>query len=57
MRRRNRVRRIRLRMAIPNLQKFIMAIDEEFSILEYLIIVSSNQRTPLTLPKSANQTD
>jgi hypothetical protein len=46
MRRRNRIRRIRLRMAIPNLQKFIMAIDEELPILEYLIIVSPTRERP-----------
>jgi hypothetical protein len=33
---RNRVRRIRLRMPLPNLQRLIVAIDGEFPVLEYL---------------------
>jgi hypothetical protein len=51
---RNRIRRINLRIAMdtPNLPKFIMAIDEEFPILEYLIIVSPNQRTAMILPET-----
>ena len=51
---RNRILRIRLRimMDTSNLQKFIMAIDEEFPILEYLSIVSPNQRTALMLPET-----
>lgn len=51
---RNRILRIRLRimMDTSNLQKFIMAIDEEFPILEYLIIVGPNQRTALMLPET-----
>ncbi|KAF8489506.1 hypothetical protein F5888DRAFT_1721769 [Russula emetica] len=36
---RDRIRRIRLRMGITNLQKFIMAISGEYPILEYLIII------------------
>jgi hypothetical protein len=35
---RDRVRRVRLRMLASNLQKFIMAIDEEYPVLEYLIM-------------------
>jgi hypothetical protein len=34
---RDRVRRIRS-MPLPNLQKFVVAIDEEYPMLEYLII-------------------
>ena len=34
----DRVRRIRLRNFIPNLQKLILALDGEFPILEYLLI-------------------
>src|SRR6266851_10056546 len=33
---RNRVRRIRLRMPLPNLERLIVAIDGEFPVLEYL---------------------
>ena len=35
---RDRVRRVRLRMPVPNLQNLIMAIDEEYPLLEYLIM-------------------
>jgi hypothetical protein len=52
---RDRVRRIRLRMSsVPTLQRFIMALDEEFPILEYLYIVSSPATfiTRLILPKT-----
>jgi len=35
---RDRVRRIRLRVPLLNLQKFILAMDGEFPILEYLFI-------------------
>ena len=35
---RDRVRRVRLEMPLPNLQKLIMAIDEEYPLLEYLIM-------------------
>ena len=38
---RDRVRRIRLRMPVPKLQKLIMAIDEEYPVLEYLIMMPS----------------
>ena len=52
---RDRVRRIRLRMSsVPTLQRFIMALDGEFPILEYLYIVLS-PATPITgliLPKT-----
>ena len=49
---RNRVRRVRLQMAVPNMQKLIMAIDEEYPILEHLIIVPSaeDESTALSLP-------
>jgi hypothetical protein len=52
---RDRVRRIRLRMSsVPTLQRFIMALDEEFPILGYLYIVSSPATliTRLILPKT-----
>jgi len=35
----DRVRCVRLQMAIPNLQKLVVAIDEEFPILEHLILM------------------
>ena len=35
---RHRVRRIRFRMPIPNMRKFIMAIDREYPVLEYLVM-------------------
>ena len=35
---RDRIRRIRLRMAVPSLRKLIMAIDGEYPVLEYLIM-------------------
>jgi hypothetical protein len=35
---RDRVRRVRLHMPFPNLQKIIKAIDKEYPILEYLIM-------------------
>ncbi|KAI0282462.1 hypothetical protein BGY98DRAFT_85581 [Russula aff. rugulosa BPL654] len=35
---RHRVRHLRLFFPVRNLQKLVMAIDEEFSILEYLIV-------------------
>ena len=34
---RHRVRQLRLIFPVQNLQKLVMAIDEEFPILEYLI--------------------
>jgi hypothetical protein len=41
LKQRDRVRRVRLRMPIPNLQKLVAAIDEEYPILEYLVIIPS----------------
>ncbi len=35
---RHRVRHLRLIFPVQNLQKLVMAIDEEFPILEYLIV-------------------
>ena len=40
LRHRNRVRRIRLRIPVPIMPKLIMAIDEEYPVLEYLILKS-----------------
>jgi hypothetical protein len=48
---RDRVRRIRLRMDTPNLQRLIVAISEEYPILECLIIVTPDRPPCLTLPE------
>jgi hypothetical protein len=50
----DRVRRIRLRMPVPKLQKLIMAIDEEYPILEYMIMMPwpEDANTALMLPES-----
>ena len=42
---RDRVRRIRLRMPVANLRKAIAAIDEEYPILEYVVITCRNRDT------------
>jgi hypothetical protein len=50
---RDRVRRIRLWMSASNLQKFIIAIDREYAILEYFIMgVSHEDRTALALSET-----
>ena len=51
---RNRVRRIRLNLPVLQLHKLIVAIDGEYPILEYLILVDSpeDKRTVLILPKT-----
>ncbi len=51
---RDRVRRIRLQVPYPCLRKLAMAIDEEYLMLEYLILVPSNEKpsTVLVLPES-----
>ncbi len=57
---RDRVRRIRLIMPYLRMQKFAMAIDEEYPILEYLILgppswtktVHGNANTVLVLPET-----
>jgi hypothetical protein len=43
LKQRDRVRRIRLGMGVPNIQKLIMAIDEEYPALEYLILESPKE--------------
>ena len=49
---RDRVRRVRLGVPLPNLQKLIMAMDEEYSVLEYLIMGhSADDSTALMLPE------
>jgi hypothetical protein len=49
---RDGVRRIRLAMPVPNLQKLIMTIDEEYPVLEYLLMAPlTGENSPaLTLP-------
>ena len=49
---RDRVRRVRLQMSVPNLQKIIMANDEEYPVLEYLVIhpLKEDDSTAFTLP-------
>lgn len=49
----DRVRRIRLQMPIPNLQRLIMAIDDHFPILEYLFLApNTKHETNLRLPQT-----
>ena len=50
----DRVHRIRLQMAVPNLQKLILAMDKNFPLLEHLIIMvpSEDKSTIMTLPKT-----
>jgi hypothetical protein len=50
----DRVRRVRLQMpriSVPNLQKLVMAIDEEYPVLEYLIL-ESPKKAALMLPET-----
>ena len=42
---RDRVRRVRLGMPVPSLQKLIMTIDEEYPVLEYLIVLPRPEDT------------
>ena len=51
---RDRVRRVRLGMPFPKLQKLIMAIDGEYPVLEYLIMDPStmDKSTALILPEA-----
>jgi hypothetical protein len=50
---RHRVRHIRIGLPVRNLRKLLMAIDEEFPILEYLILGSPNMGgTALMLPET-----
>jgi hypothetical protein len=48
---RDRVRRIRLRMEIRNLQRLMVIISEEYPILECLIIITPDMPPSLTLPE------
>ena len=50
---RDRVRRIRLRMSVPNLQKLLVALNDKFPMLEYLIISPPHKHIEgLTLPRT-----
>ena len=49
---RDRVRRIRLRMGITNLQKFITAISGEYPMLGYLIIIPFVKKKAFVLPET-----
>ncbi|KAH9981783.1 hypothetical protein BJV74DRAFT_65378 [Russula compacta] len=50
---RDRVRRIRLQMSVPNLQRLIMSMDGEFPRLEYLYIAPpAKHHESLTLPQN-----
>ena len=50
----NRIRRVRFRTPASRLQKLIVAIDEEYPILEYLVMhpLERRTRTVLILPKA-----
>jgi len=51
---RDRLRRIRIVWPLPSLQKFIMAMDGEFPILEYLYLAPpSKNNTSLVLPNTS----
>ena len=53
LRQRARVRRVRLGVPVTNLLKLIMAIDEEYPILEYLVVMRQVQdNLVLTLPET-----
>ena len=47
----NRIRRIRVMLSSQKFQKFVMAIDEEFPILEYLVLESRGDGT-MTFPET-----
>jgi hypothetical protein len=46
---RDRIRRVRLNLPFPNLQNLIMAIDEEYPVLEYLIMAHSSEDSSTAL--------
>ena len=50
----DRVRRVRLGMPVTSLQKFIVAMDDEYPVMEYLIIAHAidDESTILTLPET-----
>ena len=52
LKQRHRVLRIRLRTPVSSLQKFIAAMDEEYPVLEHLVIVLRDNSTILIFPES-----
>jgi hypothetical protein len=57
LKQRDRVRRVRLRMPATNLQKLIVAMDEEYPILEFLVIVRfKDNSATLTFPETFQTT-
>jgi hypothetical protein len=53
LRHHDRVRRIRLRMPVPNLQRLVVAVDGHFPVLEYLYIApNAKHETNLLLPRT-----
>ena len=48
---RDRVRQIRLRMDTSSMQRLIMVISEEYPILEYLVVITSDGHPSLALPE------
>jgi hypothetical protein len=49
---RDRIRRIRFNIPVPNLRKLMMAMDGEYPILEYLILDPPDKSTVLILPEA-----
>ena len=53
LKQRDRVRRVRLDMPVSDVQKFIVTIEEEYPILEYLIVWNRmEERTVLIFPET-----
>jgi hypothetical protein len=50
----DRVRRVRLQMPAPKLQKFIAAMEEEYPVLEYLILapLAEDESSALMIPQT-----
>ena len=49
LKQRDRVRRIRFGVGVMNMQKLIMAINEEYPVLEYLVMENTRELTRTTL--------
>ena len=49
---RERVRRVRFWLSVPNLRKLTVALEEEYPVLEYLILGSWTEDATLTLPET-----
>jgi hypothetical protein len=52
LKQRDRVLRVRLNTPVLSLQKFIAAMDEEYPVLEHLVIVLEDNSTTLIFPES-----